>query len=183
MDTAYRLLYLASLGSALGAFFAQSLRRPADDHSHTSSPAPFIGSFARRILRIAVPLSFFPRVLEHFVGFDFQIAQGFGRLFLLGIRLKQMPHGQPGCATDAQFSRQLRRWLPLHHLANEKDSLLRSEVSSFKRSSAVEIVDATTGFAPIYNQTALFGLTKSSRLLKTSFTMWAFQSIGMKMLG
>ena len=123
---------------------------------------------------------FFPSVLEHFVGFDFQIAQGFGRLSCFGIRLKQMPDGQPGRATDTQFSRQLRRWLSLHYLAQEKNGLFRSKASSFKRCSAVEIVDASTGFTPTHIQAALFRLTKQNRLVEAGLAMRTFQSVWMK---
>ena len=56
-------------------------------------------------------------------------------------------------------------------------------MSSFKHGSTIEIVDAATGFASIYHQTALLGLAKSNRLFKTSLTMWAFQSVRVKMLG
>jgi len=62
---------------------------------------------------------FFPGVLEHFVGFDFQIAQGFCRLFAFCIDLQKMPHFCSCCAADLQLARQFRRRFALEHLSNE----------------------------------------------------------------
>src|SRR5437868_6741340 len=49
---------------------------------------------------------FFPRILEHFVGFDFQIAQRRLRLRLLGAGLQLMPDFGGSGSTDSQFTRQ-----------------------------------------------------------------------------
>jgi len=123
---------------------------------------------------------FFPRVLEHFVSFDFQIAQGFGGLLAFRIGLKQVPHFQRRGPTDLQLTGQLRSRFALHYLSNEQDGLLRSEVSAFKHGATVKIVNASAIPAPIHIQVAPFRLPKPNRLINTSLTMWTFQPIWMK---
>jgi len=123
---------------------------------------------------------FFPSVLEHFVGFDFQIAQGFCCLLCSGVGLQQMSHFQRRCPADLQFSSQFRRRFSLQHFSQKQYRFLRCKMPALKYRAAVQVVNAATRFATIYIQVASFRSPKPVRLFCACLAMWAFQPGWMK---
>jgi hypothetical protein len=123
---------------------------------------------------------FFPRVLEHFVGFDFQIAQGRLRLDPFGIGLQVMSDFGGGRPTDTQFSRYLGRRFSLTHCPDKQDCLLRSKVAPFKHRPAVQIVDPPAFLTPVHIQFTALRSPKPGRLVKSRPTMGALHPFGVK---
>ncbi len=123
---------------------------------------------------------FFPSVLEHFVGFDFQIVQRFGRLLLFSVGLQQVAHCQHRRPADFQLSAQFRSRFSLQHFTDEHNCLLWREGSPFKHRAAIQVVNATTNLAPIDIQVASFRLSKLNRLVETRLTMRTFQPARME---
>jgi hypothetical protein len=123
---------------------------------------------------------FFPRVLEHFVSFDFQIVKAALGLGLLRVGLELMPNFSRGRSADAQLSSQLGTRLTLTHSPDEQDRLLRGKVSSFKDGATVQIVDAFADLATVDVQLTAFRLPKPTGLLKLGPTMGTFEPFGME---
>lgn len=123
---------------------------------------------------------FFPRVLEHFVGFDFQIAQRCLWLGLLRIGLQLMPHLSRSCSADTQFACYLGCWRSLTHRSNKQNGLLWTKVTPFKYRSTVQIVNALTLFTAIDIQLTAFRLSKPVRFIKCCSTVGALHPFRMK---
>jgi hypothetical protein len=119
-------------------------------------------------------------VLEHFVGFDFQIAQGGSRLDVLGTGLQLMTHFGRRCPADLEFPRQLRRWFCLQHPLHEQHRFFWREVSPFKHCAAVHIENALALLAAIDGQIASLRLPKPARLLHIGSAVGTFHPVGMK---
>jgi hypothetical protein len=87
------------------------------------STTALVGSSTRRVVKVRVPISFFLRILDHFVGFNFQAAQRLLRLGMFGVCL-QVLSDLGGCgATDTQLPRHLRGRLPLAHRPDKQHRL------------------------------------------------------------
>ena len=100
---------------------------------------------------------FFPRILEHLIGFGFLIFQRGFRLFFFGIALQLLAYFCCRGATDAQFPRQFCRWFSLANASDKQDRLLRAKTMPFKDRIAIQTVVIILNIVTVHDHSSIPG--------------------------